>query len=456
MRSVFVFLFFSLCFFLSSQPAVLMVKHIGDYPNDKFGFEDENAKEIIPCIYSFAEEFKGNFAIVTKGKKKGFVDQNGKEFFIGKYSEVWNVSGLSYYALVKRGKEFGFLDYALKEIEPTFYEYSNEFDLQLDGACYLDSGSCVCVGKNGKFGVVHSATNKMIIPLKYERTISISGWNEKVYGLKENGKYKITDSTGKALNDQWYDDYLSVWDNFYIMKKGNAWVFVNATDFSEKKSIRNEVLKSETNKITVQRFWSKDKWGYIDADGNQLTKFIYDRAEDFYGRYAVVRLKGKCGLINLKGDFVIKPMYEELDNFYSTKGQSWSRFKQKGLYGYIDTTGTIKVKPEWDELSFSFCDGVGDATKNAKVCLMDSTGKIILPLEFTDIVCYCFDTHKAIQKNINGKLLWGYCDNKGKILIEPQYEEENAFGSSKLAFVKKDGKFGCIDKTGKVIVPFEY
>jgi hypothetical protein len=66
MKPVIIFLLFCQCYLLSAQEGVLIVKRPGQYPNEKYGFEDEGGKEIIPCIYSFAKEFKGNFAIVSK------------------------------------------------------------------------------------------------------------------------------------------------------------------------------------------------------------------------------------------------------------------------------------------------------------------------------------------------------------------------------------------------------
>ena len=46
-------------------------------------------------------------------------------------------------------------------------------------------------------------------------------------------------------------------------------------------------------------------------------------------------------------------------------------------------------------------------------------------------------------------------DNKGKIVITPLYESAISF-SEGIAAVKKDGKWGFIDKDNAIIVPCEY
>ena len=46
---------------------------------------------------------------------------------------------------------------------------------------------------------------------------------------------------------------------------------------------------------------------------------------------------------------------------------------------------------------------------------------------------------------------WGFIDKNGKVVIEPQYDFAEPF-SEGLGKVKKDGKWGFIDKSGKVVI----
>jgi len=50
---------------------------------------------------------------------------------------------------------------------------------------------------------------------------------------------------------------------------------------------------------------------------------------------------------------------------------------------------------------------------------------------------------------------WGFIDKTGKVVIAPQYDYVRQF-SEGLAAVQKDGKFGVIDKTGKEVIASQY
>jgi WG containing repeat len=51
--------------------------------------------------------------------------------------------------------------------------------------------------------------------------------------------------------------------------------------------------------------------------------------------------------------------------------------------------------------------------------------------------------------------LWGYADVNKAIIIKPQFEEASLFYEG-LAAVKKNGKYGYINKDGKTVIPFVY
>jgi hypothetical protein len=49
---------------------------------------------------------------------------------------------------------------------------------------------------------------------------------------------------------------------------------------------------------------------------------------------------------------------------------------------------------------------------------------------------------------------WGFIDKSGRMVIPPQYEETYGFGG--LAAVKIDGRWGFIDRTGRLVIPAQF
>uniref|UniRef100_A0A7C6ED69 WG repeat-containing protein n=1 Tax=candidate division WOR-3 bacterium TaxID=2052148 RepID=A0A7C6ED69_UNCW3 len=90
--------------------------------------------------------------------------------------------------------------------------------------------------------------------------------------------------------------------------------------------------------------------------------------------------------------------------------------------GYVDRTGNIAIKPQFDD-GGQFSQGVAAVNVGAKVD--EKSGALI-----------------------GGK--WGFIDKTGVFLIEPKYDYAGKF-SEGLAGVEIRGKWGYIDKTGKYV-----
>lgn len=65
----------------------------------------------------------------------------------------------------------------------------------------------------------------------------------------------------------------------------------------------------------------------------------------------------------------------------------------------------------------------------------------------------CLVEGLSVVRTKDGK--WGYVNKQGKVVIQPQYQGADWFYGG-LAKVRKDGKWGLINKTGKVVLPIQY
>ena len=124
--------------------------------------------------------------------------------------------------------------------------------------------------------------------------------------------------------------------------------------------------------------------------------------------------------------------------------------KRGNKYGYIDADGNTVIPFEWDE-AFDFSEGLAGVCKNDKWGYIDTTGSIVIPLEyertgyFSEGMGYIKDKGKA-----------GFIDITGSKEMFQQYSSLGAQFSCGLVSAGNSGGKGYIDKTGKIIVPFDY
>ncbi len=129
------------------------------------------------------------------------------------------------------------------------------------------------------------------------------------------------------------------------------------------------------------------KWGYIDAKGDTKIPFKYDEASFFSEGLAAVSQSGKYGFIDKKGVAVIPLKYEKADIFQDG-GLAYVELGGKG--GFINKTGTAVIPLKYDKWSYLFprkCHdcGIMNSFINGKatVVLDGKCGNIDLKGNFT-------------------------------------------------------------------------
>jgi len=132
---------------------------------------------------------------------------------------------------------------------------------------------------------------------------------------------------------------------------------------------------------------------------------------------------GKCGYINIKGTFVVPCIYDEAQLFSSGLGR------------------VLKLKEGTTDFTYSFINAKGDT-------------KITIPSN-AEVNPFCEDM--SLGQMTEGSN-WGFRDPSGKLAIAAIYEYENVndFSNGAAIFVNSDGKYGAIDKSGKIIVQAQW
>ncbi|MEG0308779.1 MAG: WG repeat-containing protein [Clostridium sp.] len=103
------------------------------------------------------------------------------------------------------------------------------------------------------------------------------------------------------------------------------------------------------------------------------TKDEYEDAMIFTEGLAGVKLRGLYGFIDIEGNLKIKPSYEQVQNFYDGK----ALVKQNGLWGLIDKTNTVIIPFKYTEATMISEDFIA-VKENDKFGCINLKGEIVV------------------------------------------------------------------------------
>ena len=136
-------------------------------------------------------------------------------------------------------------------------------------------------------------------------------------------------------------------------------------------------------------------------------------------------------------------------------------FESNGKFGYMDINqkvvipATLDLKLSSSQTMPSFTNGFAIVTSNGKSGLIDKTGKLVIPYEYSSL--WLYSNQKNIVKagkEVDSKLVYGVLNTQNKVIIPLEYSSLTV--DSNLFMVAKNGKYGVVDINGKVLVPTEF
>lgn len=217
---------------------------------------------------------------------------------------------------------------------------------------------------------------------------------------------------------------------------------------------------------------------YADTKGNVVEPAPYRGAEFAEGLAAALDEDSReWGYVNRAGQFVISPRFPEGDHASQfSEGLAWV---SHGLrYGFMDRTGEFVVEPTFlnaedfhDGMARVVVEGpcafVGDGpcsdsrvlggamkfedAPSCKFTFVDARGSVLEAR---------FDAAKDFAEGLapvrkGGK--WGFVDKSGRVVIEPRFDDAWPF-SDERARIKLGELYGFIDRRGELVIPprFDY
>lgn len=325
------------------------------------------------------------------------------------------------------------------------------------------------VVKNGKYGLIDCDGNKLL-GTEYDEITSLKSVEGNLIVKKDN-KVGIVNNVGQIIVPVEYKDVK-------LLKEGykNEYVIVDTNDNQGIISTSGTIIIEPTykdikylNSTEVYAAKIDEKWNLVNKKGEVLNK-SYDDYTYSKGDYVIVKKGEKYGIITSSGDVKIEPTYEKLEYAFSV----YYIAKMNGKYGIINTDNTSVVPLEYSSMTYWAEKEIIIADKTeTETVLFDSnltqklSGLFVYEENYIKARINGVDkyyTYKFEQKETKDILIkntlfvskkdgkYGFVDSQGNVVVDYIYDEAKEQNQYGYAAVKLNGKWGAIDKGGKVVL----
>jgi hypothetical protein len=215
--------------------------------------------------------------------------------------------------------------------------------------------------------------------------------------------------------------------------------------------------------VCIQKYGTM-KYGYIDSTGKMVIQPIYEDAQNFSEGFAIVYTGKEYHVIDEKGKEIVASI-GPIQTFHD--GLAAFSDSKNSTQGYINTSGSIIIRPQFDTAGSFRADGTAIVTKSGKYEIINKKGKILktyrLHKKYTG--CNVTDDGYVMYTDLNTHRE-GVLTIDGKVILKPVYEEvtylgDGLFGvkkalSAKEAYLVNIKPAAIVNKYGKRITSYKY
>ncbi len=318
---------------------------------------------------------------------------------------------------------------------------------------------------------------------------------------KEDGLWGFTDSSGTVVIPPKYEEASAFLENgLTVVKTGTGFGLLNKNGVEVVKPILpNRILDCGCG---VYGFEQTNGFALVNKQGKRIDKGQVEKVmTDCHEDRLAVKQDGRWGFLDSRGQAMIAADMDQVFPFYH--GIAPVRKSGQKAWMLIDRSGKA-IGQDRFEVMYPLQEGFGvgiqtDPVGRSKYGVIDSTGKVIVPFQFARIAgtftgdfvaCAAYDPYDLESKGITEEAntwfiynrqgnkvgethygLWdefseglivaqkgekfGFVDSTGRLAIPFDFEWACAFKNG-LAWVQKKDRYGFIDKSGKTVIPFKY
>ena len=327
---------------------------------------------------------------------------------------------------VEKDGKYGLINFEGKEVLPCDYDEITA----LKGVT-----NNLLVKKDGKVGLVNEK-GQTIVNTEYKDIKTLKeGYKNEYIIVNDNNQYGIISTTGTVIIEPKYEDvkYLNNSEMFAI-KDAGVWKLINKDNQILIDGGYDNIIEAKGENVVVEK---GGKYGVVTTKNEEKIPVEYEQIKYTFSIYYIAKTGGKYGIINLNNEQVKDFNYINMD------------YVEKGDFIQADVSDTETVI--FDNNLSEKINGIVSEINQEKGYIKVYTNNEYKYYNFkfeekksSDILT----SNNLFLSKKDGK--YGYVNKEGKVIVDYIYEDGTEQNSCGFAAVKKDGVWGSINKVGAV------
>lgn len=269
-------------------------------------------------------------------------------------------------------------------------------------------------------------------------------------GLSLNGKYVVYYKSGLKLKKDftWVDSLNEGMARFNINGKWQVDEnhkhrrnLCSQPDF--KRSIGQAISASDwgiQNDFVRINYGS---WGFLDIEGRIAIEARYDYVFPFEQGKARVIYDNKWGVIDKKGNYIIKPIYDWIELKKVENRSCFLVFKRKKRFGALDTSGIVQLDPVLLQAR-PFTNGFAAVKFKSGWTFLKGDMRPLHEAVFDEVEDFnACSEYTRVAKDRK----WGFLGKSGVLIVDCQYRKLSKMRNER-AFARKSNGWILIDQRG--------
>jgi WG containing repeat len=264
---------------------------------------------------------------------------------------------------------------------------------------------------------------------------------------------------------------LSEHNNYFVYIKNGKWGLGHRINGIITEAIYNSIKDVNCLNTNYKIVKIEKKWGLINYKGKTILPTIYHDLEELKPGYFLHRTRTDFGVIDSTGRYIIDTFCSGISMLACNQNLYNIYINTDGQYRYaiLDNNGkwltdTLYLKPvvmrdEHNLITINYKNNTQDLGYDNNNQNLDSIqilscedGKPITPDYYRDVILF---GNNLIVKKCNSTR-YGILTNNGKYVVEPEFDAFTFGSLGGNVIVRRDGKYGLMDKSGKLIIPYQY